>query len=197
MKRILLARRTYGFGGVEVILLDWLKRIDYSAYEVLVCSPKDVFSQRISDAGLRAKFVHLSQDEVLRIYGRYQPEDGIIDLVKGSFWHFFPIWLRFLWNLKPDTVVFLDGDIFTTPLACVLAAYIVTKGNFSMTIHTPSNLLEPTQKKTRRRFGMPDFGLWWYPRVWWPLLPWKMRSKLAKTVLTSNRSMKDKVVRFF
>ncbi len=45
MKRVLFARRTYGFGGVEVILLDWLKRIDYSEYEVFVCSPADVFSK--------------------------------------------------------------------------------------------------------------------------------------------------------
>jgi hypothetical protein len=95
MKRILFARRTYGFGGVEVILLDWLKRIDYASVEVFVCSPKDVFSERIVEAGLPAKFVHLSEAEVLRIYGRYRPDEGIIDLVKRSFWHFFPIWLSF------------------------------------------------------------------------------------------------------
>jgi glycosyltransferase involved in cell wall biosynthesis len=197
MKRVLLARRTYGFGGVEVIVLDWLKRIDYSTYEVLVCSPKDVFSKKIADAGLKANFVHLSESEVTQIYGRYRPEEGIVDLVKGSFWHFFPIWLRFLRCIKPDAVVFLDGDFFTTPLACVLAAYVVTKGNVSMTIHSPSNLQEPEKKRTKYRFGLPDFGLWWYPRVWWPLLPWKMRARLTNRVLISNRSMKDKVVRFF
>jgi len=197
MKRVLFARRTYGFGGVEVVLLDWLKRIDYSAYEVFVCSPADVFSKRIADAGLRANFVHLSEHEVTHIYGRYRPEEGIIDLVKGSFWHFFPIWLRFLWSIKPDVVVFLDGDFFTTPLACVLAAFLVTKGNVSMTIHSPSKLQEPLKKTTKFRFGLPDFGLWWYPRIWWPLWSWRMRWRLCKRVLVSNRSMKDKIARFY
>jgi glycosyltransferase involved in cell wall biosynthesis len=197
MKRVLFARRTYGFGGVEVILLDWLKRVDYSEYEVFVCSPTDVFSKRIADAGLRANFVHLSEREVLRIYGRYQPEAGIIDLVKGSFWHFFPIWVRFLWSIKPDAIVFLDGDFFTTPLACILAAFLVTKGNVSMTIHSPSRLEEPVKKITKFRFGLPDFGLWWYPRVWWPLWPWRLREKLCDSVLVCNRSMKDKIAKFY
>ena len=197
MKRVLFARRTYGFGGVEVILLDWLKRIDYSEYEVFVCSPADVFSKRIADAGLRANFVHLSEREVTHIYGRYRPEEGIIDLVKGSFWHFFPIWLRFLWSIKPDAVVFLDGDFFTTPLACVLAAFAVTKGNVSMTIHSPSKLQEPLKKTTKFRFGLPDFGLWWYPRIWWPLWPWRMRGRLARRILAASTEIRNKVVRFY
>jgi glycosyltransferase involved in cell wall biosynthesis len=66
-----------------------------------------------------------------------------------------------------------------------------------MTIHSPSKLQEPEQKRTKYRLGLPDFGLWWYPRVCWPLLPWKMRGKLAKRVLTVNHSMKDKIARFF
>lgn len=195
MKRILFARRTYQFGGVEVILLDWLKRIDYSRYEVFVCSPSDVFSQRIADCGLRAKFVHLSEPEVTHIYGRYRPEEGINDLIKGSFWHFFPIWLRFLWRIKPNSVVFLDGGFFTTPFVCVLAAFIVTRGNVSMTIHSPHQLQEPLQKKARLHFGLPDFT-WWYRRVWWPLFPWRMRSRLCKRFLTANCSIGDKMERF-
>jgi len=197
MKRILFVRRTYGFGGVEVLLLDWLKRIDYSQYEVIVSSPADVFSQRFADGGLRAKFVHLSEPEVTHIYGRYKPEEGINDLVKGSFWHFSPIWLRFLWRIRPDAVVFLDGDFFATPLACVLAAFVVTKGNASMTMHSPSKLQEPLKKTTKYRFGLPDFGLWWYPRVWWPLWPWRMRERFCKRVLVSNCSMKDRIARYY
>lgn len=197
MKRVLFARRTYGFGGVEVILLDWLKRIDYSEYEVFVCSPADVFSKRIAEAGLRAKFIHLSEQEVTHIYGRYRPQEGIIDLVQRSFWHFFPIWLRFLSRIKPDIVVFLDGDFFTTPLACVLAAYVATKGNVSITIHSPNKVQEPLKKRTKFRYGVPDFGLWWYPRVWWPLLSWRMRAKLCNRILTASGSIGNRIARFY
>ncbi len=197
MKRVLFVRRTYGFGGVETILLDWLSRIDYSRYEVFVSSPADVFSSTIAEAELPAKFVHLGEREIIRIYGRYDPEKGINDLVKGSFWRFFPVWLRFLSRINPNVVVFLEGDFFTSPLACVLAAFLVTKGNVSMTVHSPNKIQEPLRKTLTSHFGLPGFGLWWYRQVWWPLWPWRMRGRLSHRVLTATRTISNKIVDFY
>lgn len=197
MTRLLFVRRTYGFGGTEVILLEWLKRIDYSRYDVFVSSPADVFSERIHKAGLPARFIHLNEPETTRIYGRYQPLQGINDLVNGSFWHFFPIWLRFLRRVRPDAVVFVDGDFFSTPLACVLAAYFVARGNVSMTVHSPAKLEQPLAKTTRSHLGLPGLGLWWYGQVWWPLWPWRMRARLVKRVLTASAAIGEKIVRFY
>ena len=199
-KKLLFVRRTNGFGGVEIILLDWLKKIDYSRYEVFVSSPVDVFSQRISECGVPATFVRLNAQEITHVYGRYQPEKGINDLVKLSFWHFFPIWLRFMWRIKPDIVIFLDGDFFITPLACVLAAFIVSRGNVSMTIHSPSKLQkppEPKPKTSRKYFGIPGLGLWWYRQVWWPLWPWRARGTFSRRILTVSRAIGERVVGFY
>lgn len=70
-QRVLFARRTYGFGGLEIRLLDWLAHLDYSRYDVFVLTPTDVFSERIARRGIGATCVPLSDQASDALFGYY------------------------------------------------------------------------------------------------------------------------------
>ncbi len=197
MKRILFVRRAYSFGGAERRLLDWLSQIDYSRNEVYVVSPVDVFSERIKSAGIPAKVVALSQVQADSIFGSGNPLRGKDDLAKGGFWEFFRPWLRLLRRLRPDQVVMMQGYFYSMPLACVLAAYLVSRGHVYMTEH--SALLEgPPAKTTRLHWGViPGTGLWWYRQVWPSVWPWRMRAGLSKRILAASQIVLDREVSYY
>jgi glycosyltransferase involved in cell wall biosynthesis len=196
-KKLLFVRRTYGFGGMEVRLLDWLGQIDYSQNEVLVVSPTDVFSERIAKRGIPAKYVALSPKELLGVFGRYDPRSGTNELLSGGFWRFFKTWLRFLCRIRPDAVIMMEGNFFSLPLACVLAAFLVTRGNVYMTEHLGIPK-EPPRKVSRVHFGfLPGLGLWWYKQVWPEIWPWRMRGKLSKRILSASETVKNRIVSFY
>lgn len=197
MKRVFFIRRAYSFGGAEKRLLDWLGAIDYSRNEVYVVSPVDVFSEKIRELGIPAKFVTLPERQLNSLFGPGNPLYGKDDLACGRFWQFFGPWLRFLWRMNPDQVVFMQGYFFSVPLACVAAAYIVTQGHVYMTDH--SVLLQgPPRKTTRVHWGvLPGVGLWWYRRVWPSVWPWRLRASLSQGVLAASKSVMDREIEFY
>lgn len=199
MKRIVFVRRASGYslGGANRRLLDWLSEIDYSKSQVSVVSPVDVFSNRIREEGIRAGCIVLSPEENNALFGHYDPVSGSDELATGTFLRFFVPWLRFLLRLRPDQVVLMQGYFFSFPLACVLAAYIATRGRVYMTEH--SALLQgPPAKTTRRHFGLfPGLGLWWYRKVWPSVWPWRLRASLCRRILAASDTVKDREVAFY
>lgn len=197
MKRILFVRRAYSFGGAERRLLDWLGSIDYSRNEVYIVSPEDVFSEKIRELGVPATFVNLSHSQLNSLFGAGNPLYGQDDLAGGRFLQFFGPWLRFLLRMHPDQVVLMQGYFFSFPLACVAAAYIVTKGHVYITDH--SVLLQgPPRKTTRFHWGVvPGLGLWWYRQVWPSVWPWRLRANLCRRVLAASKTVMEREIEFY
>jgi glycosyltransferase involved in cell wall biosynthesis len=196
VKRVLFVRRAYAFGGAELRLLDWLSRIDYSNNEVLVANPVDVFSNEIAKRGLPSRFVPVSPDESRQLYGRYDTKSNR-ELGRGSFWQLFRAWFRFLRRIHPDQVVIMEGYFFDFPLGCVLAAFLITRGNTYMTEHV--GILEfPPRKTSKRHFGfIPGLGLWWYRQVWPAYFPWHLRSRLSKRILAASETVRKRAVEYY
>jgi glycosyltransferase involved in cell wall biosynthesis len=196
MRRLLFVRRAYGFGGSEIRLLDWLSRIDYTKNTVFVANPVDVFSGRLTARAIPATYVSLSEDQACQLFGIYDPEAGR-ELDRGSFWQLLKAWLHFLVGIRPDAVILMEGYFFDFPIACVLAAFLVTRGRVYMTEH--SCLQQEFASKTRSlHFGfLPGLGLWWYRQVWPRIWPWSLRGKLCKRVLAASEGVRDAIVKSY
>lgn len=195
-QRVLFARRTYGFGGLEIRLLDWLSFLDYSRYEVFVLTPTDVFSERIARRGIRGTCVPLSNEQCDALFG-YYPVPGRHARRKRSFTRLFLTWYKFLRDLRLDTVIMMDATFSDFPLPCVLAAYLATRGNVYMTEHW-ALLNGPAPRTSRRHFGLlPGLGLWWYRRVLPQILQLRLRAYISKRVLAASETLRDRMLQFY
>src|SRR5258708_2236473 len=138
-KRLLFIRRTTGFGGSEVVILDFLKAIDYEKNRVFLASPVDVFSNLLADLKLPVTFVPLTAP----FTGRFFPR--------------FFSWIRYFMRVSPDKIILAEGGFTDFSLPTVLAAFAVARGNiWMMELHPAPERLE----KNRVHWGViPGLGL--------------------------------------
>src|SRR5512146_1699554 len=117
MEKVLFIRRPGAFGGIEVLLLDWLKDIDYDKNRVFLASTMDCFGDAIRIDRL--------------------PVDYDIAALPtlGSFMSVYRSWSRDIRKFSPDKIVILEGMIDEVPPAAVLAAYVAARGHVYMTEH--------------------------------------------------------------
>ena len=170
MKNIIFLRRTNEFGGCEILLLDWLKYIDYRQYKVVLASTTDYFSEKIAKIGLPVRCVTIDVP------------------FNGTFWETYNKWHAFLNEMSPDEIVIMQGGFFEFPLPCVLAAYRSSSGNLFMTEHLAAPV--PDKRRSSIHFGfIPGIGLWWYKMMW----GLRIRSYLSKRILAVSREVKSKL----
>lgn len=168
MNKILFLRRPGAFGGIEVLLLDWLRRINYEENEVVLGSTKDYFSDAINKDGLPVVCKTLSLP------------------VLGNFISLYKSWATEIKNISPDKIIIMQGTIDEIPLPCVLAAHQATHGNVYMTEHLAAPL--PPKKTSTLHYGfLPGAGIWWYKMM----LMLRMRGHLAKRVLAVSEGVKN------
>jgi glycosyltransferase involved in cell wall biosynthesis len=196
MKRILFVRRAYGFGGAEIRLLDWLSRIDYTKNKVFVSNPVDLFSERLTKRGIPATYVSLSEDQARALFGVYDPKTGL-ELGRGSFWQLLRAWLRFLVGIRPDAVILMDGYFFDFPLACVLAAFLVSRGRVYMTEHSSPRREFPPKTRSLHFGFIPGLGLWWCRQVLPRILPWHLRGRVSRRVLAASAGVRERIVSLY
>ena len=142
--RLLFLRRTTGFGGSEIVILDLLKAIDYEKNIVFLASPVDVFSNLLTDLKLPVTTLPLTAS------------------FTGGFFRKFFSWIRYLLRLDPDKIILAEGGFADFSLSTVLAAFAVTRGNvWMMELHPAPEPL------SRIHLGfIPGLGLSERARAW-------------------------------
>lgn len=195
MKTILFIRRTYGFGGTEGRLLDWLERVDYAKNRAYVLSPTDVFSEKMTARGIQAQFLSLSQAENNKLFGQYDPVTGRESLSKSGFWAPFLAWWRFISRIRPDSVVMMAGHLFSYPVPCVLAAFLASRGRVYLTVHSMGRLEELPRKHSGVHLGfLPGLGWWWYTQVWPKTWSPRIEAGMCRRVLAASQTIRNRIV---
>ncbi len=107
MERILFLVKAREFGGLEIVLLDWLSQIDYSKVSiVLCCYGTDTLRERV------ALVAPLVESVALNI-----PDNE-------PFWKALPNWLCLLSSIRSHKTVLLEAivrDLGVTPVDLAFA----------------------------------------------------------------------------
>jgi glycosyltransferase involved in cell wall biosynthesis len=107
--RILFVVNADEFGGLEVVLLDWLLGVDYSKASVVLCYRSDVLRDRLAARNLPV--------ETLKV-----------NIANGErWWTAFWKWRRVFSSLRPSKIILMEGNVGDLALAPVLAARFSTE----------------------------------------------------------------------
>ena len=173
MGKILFIRRPGAFGGIEVLLLDWLGGINYEKNNVVLASTMDFISGKIQKIGLPVEYKTLSLP------------------VLGSFIDVYKRWVTDIKIISPDKIVIMEGTLDEIPLSSVLAAYVATKGNVYMTEHLAWPF--PPERTRSTHYGfIPGLGFWWHKMMWMM----RIRSYLSKRVLAVSEAVKNTLLMY-
>lgn len=168
MEKILFIRRSAAFGGIEVLLMDWISSIDFGNSAVTVASTMDCYSDKIAEKGLPVAYRTFSLP------------------VMGTPWKIYRSWSRDIRNVSPDKVVFLEGRVDEIPCSAVLAGFVATGGNVYMTEHLAWP--DPPERTRSTHFGfLPGVGLWWYQLM----LGVRIRSYLSRRILAVSEAVRN------
>jgi len=129
--------------GAERLQLDYFRFINYDKYFVIFAINRDIFSCYLEKDGLPVEIVKLPS---------INHRDGFLSKFLKYFY--------FFKKIKPEVVVFHQFSLQSFSLPELFAAFIITKGNVYMILHS----FPPTYStyKSKLHFGiLPGFGLYW------------------------------------
>jgi glycosyltransferase involved in cell wall biosynthesis len=111
-----------------------------------------------------------------------------MDFRGGSIKNFREMW-AFLKELKPSSLIYIQGAFTDFRLATILAGFILAKGNVFM--HENLGAEAPLEKQSRRYLGfIPGWGLWWYSEM----LRNNFRAHFSKSILVVSKEIKERMV---
>lgn len=179
-KHILFLRRMVtgkGWGGLEKLVMEWFARIDYRKCDITVgvnqgCQTS--YTQRLAQSSLPVKLVQYSF-----------PFEGNPWI---KFWEAF----KFFREMKPSTIIFLQGAFTDFSLAHAIAGFLVTGGK----VYMHENLGAPAspEKFKKRYFGLvPSLELWWHKI----LIIKNLRPLFTRKVLVVSQEIKDRLVKLW
>ncbi|MFC1510457.1 glycosyltransferase [Candidatus Omnitrophota bacterium] len=118
-RKYLFLMTTSEMAGGQRLQLDYFRFIDYEKYSVTFALSDDIFSSVLQKEELPVEVVHLPL---------LSPED--------SFLKKFVKYYKYLRKIKPEVVVFNQFSLESFKLPELFAAFIITKGNVYMMIHS-------------------------------------------------------------
>jgi glycosyltransferase involved in cell wall biosynthesis len=169
MDRVLFAVNAQEFGGLEVVLLDWLSGIDYSKVSVAVAYRSEVLKEKLTALALPAETIKLAF-----------PTDE-------SAWKEFQNWRRIFREARPNKIILMEGNVGDLSLAPILAARLSTTdtylfaGGGGATVE-PANPSIATKKS--------PLGLYRLKQS----IKQKFRSTLLRRNFVPSQALKDNVV---
>jgi glycosyltransferase involved in cell wall biosynthesis len=173
MEKVLFVTWGVEFGGLEIVLLDWLSRIDYSKVLVVLCCRSDILLEKLTAKGLPVECVKLAVPE------------------KETFWKLFPKWLRIFSSIRPQKIVFLEGVVGQFSLMSMLAAWCATRGNLFLFAggwgRSPATRISSTEARALR-FGFPPrLNLYRFQEIF----EQRLRGRLARQTLVMSQALKN------
>jgi glycosyltransferase involved in cell wall biosynthesis len=176
MEKVLFLARSREFGGLEVVLLDWLSRVDYTRASVTVCCyGTTTFWEKLAATGFPVEGTELTIPE-------NEPRRKA-----------FPQWRRLFASIRPDKIIFLEAVVSDFNATPVLAArcsarddVFLFEANWGRSIDLPSSA-----KKRNLHYGfLPGVGLYRLKET----LRQKLRGRLARRTFVVSQSIKDNLV---
>jgi glycosyltransferase involved in cell wall biosynthesis len=176
VERVLFVVKAKEFGGLEIVLLDWLSCIDYSKVSVILCCyGTDALSERLTASGLPVESIKLSISE------------------SEPFWRAFPKWLRLFSSIRPNKIVILEAVLSELEATPVLAAWWSNRGNvflfeanWGRSVLTASPML-----KRKLHYGfLPGIGLYRYQEIFRQ----RLRGWLAHHTFVVSQGIKDNLI---
>lgn len=166
-----------GFGGLENLLIDWFKRIDQKINKITLAvsnGKSNLFTESLSKNNMTVSILEYPFKQ------------------KGSFLSKWINLYKFIKNLKPNVIVYVQGDFYDFTLTDVLVGYLYTIGNVYMTEHLGAPL--PLKRNSKLHLGfIPGLGLWWYRKM----LILLARSYLSKRILAVSEEVKERLVKYY
>ncbi len=175
MERVLFVVNAGEFGGLEIVLLDWLSGIDYSRVSIVLCYRSDVLLRKLALMGLPVETIKLTIP------------DG------EPFWKTLPKWRQAFSAIRPQRIVLLEGNIGDLKLIPVLAARLSTRGGVFLFAGGggPLPCASISTEKRKARFGsLPGVGLYKCRET----LKQKLRNRLLRRTFVSGQGLKSNLV---
>jgi glycosyltransferase involved in cell wall biosynthesis len=179
MERVLFVVNAEEFGGLEVVLLDWLSGIDYSKVSVALCYRSDVLKQKLALLNLPVETIKLN----------FPAGAG------ESSWKAFWSWRGVFSKVQPGRIILMEGNVGDLGLAPVLAARFSASDVY---IHAggggaAADAANPASGATKLHAGIsPGFGFYRTKQA----LKQKIRSSSLTRNFVPSQGLKDNVVRF-
>jgi glycosyltransferase involved in cell wall biosynthesis len=163
------------WGGLEKLMFEWFERIDYNEYQVTLSVTKKwvgIFKEKLSEKNLPVQVVDLP----------FEPKK---DLFLKRFFSL----ISFLNKKRPDTIVFMQGWMFSFNVTDVLAGALIAPGR--VFLHENLGPPNPVPKESKQYFGFIEgLGLWWYLQIYKALL----RAHMANKIIVVSREIKERLV---
>jgi glycosyltransferase involved in cell wall biosynthesis len=170
MERVLFLTWGIEFGGLEVVLLDWLSGVDYSQVSVIV--------------GCR-------EPEILR--GRLRAKNWPVELIELGFsgdeplWEALSKWFHLFRSIRPSKIIFLEGIFAQFDLAAIFAAWWTTRGQACLFLGGWGRDLPPQSSAGastgfRRRVS---------PYKLRQILAYGLRARLLRRTLVGSETLED------
>jgi glycosyltransferase involved in cell wall biosynthesis len=177
MKRVLFVLNAGEFGGLEIVLLDWLSAIEYSKVSVALCYRADVLLEKLTLKQLPVETVKLTIPD------------------REPFWNAFSKWLRVFSSVRPHDLIFLEGSLGDFGLIPMIAARLSTRGTVSLFAGGGGAQPPVGDSAVKRRlyYGfLPGIGLYRLKQI----LKQKIRNSLLHQTFVSSRGFKDNLVAY-
>jgi glycosyltransferase involved in cell wall biosynthesis len=174
MERVLFVVNAVEFGGLEIVLLDWLSGIDYSKVSVVLCYRSDILQQKVASTGLPVETIQLSIP------------DG------EPAWKTLQNWRRTFSSIRPQRIVLLEGNLGDLRWIPLLAARLSTRGGaFLFAGGGGPSASEISTEKRKVHFGfLPGIGLYQQREI----LKQRLRSRLLHHAFVSGQGLKSNLV---
>ena len=177
MERVVFVVNAEEFGGLEIVLLDWLSGIEYSKTSVVLCYRADVVREKLAARKILVEGIQLTFP------------------IGKPFWHTFRSWQRLFASIKPHKIVLLEGNIGDLSLAPILAARLsVCNGVFLFAGGTGSFAPGAFSTAPRRlHLGfLPGIAVHRHKEI----LRQRFRARLLRRVFVSSQGVRESVLAF-
>jgi len=178
MERVLFVVNAGEFGGLEIVLLDWLSGIEYSKVSVALCYRADVLKERLAARGLPIETIKLSSAD-------HEP-----------WWRAFWRWRRVFCSIRAHKIVLMEGNFGDLGLAPVLAARLSTSGSVFLFAGGGGAAISANTATSQKKlhFGfLPGIGLYRYKEIFRQ----RLRSRLLQRSFVSSQELKDNLTACF
>ena len=179
MQRVLFLIKAREFGGLEIVLLDWLSRIDYSETSVVLCCyGTDALREKLALSGLPVESVQLNISD------------------REPFFKTLPKWLGLFSSIRPDKIVILEAVVSELDATPVVAAWWTNRGRVFLFEANWGRSLVPASSTVKRKlhYGfLPGIGLHRFKEI----VRQRLRGGLAHHTFVVSQGIKDNLVRVY
>ena len=176
MEKVLFVVKAKEFGGLEIVLLDWLSHVDFSKVSVVLCCyGTDTLRERLAAARLPVEYVKLAI-----------PEDEPV-------WKALPKWLRLFSSIRPHKIVILEAVLSELNATPVFAAWWSVRGGPFLFEANWGRSVAPASSTGKRKlhFGfLPGIGLYRYKERFRQ----RLRGLLARHTFVVSQGIKDNLI---